>query len=262
MKALNVKFIMNLKSCKSQHASLPLYWITKYFENVTNIRNEDVIYFRDFCKNKLNIITQCFFKPPRRKNWNGHPFYLQSLETLISLTREMPKSIHELLSTPLWYNRFLKTSFDCELSRNGINYVRDIVSEGVIVNLAKLDVNKFPKRKQNMLTRIKDRFPEVLKDLISSFPGINTIVCPELLISRGGSEIRVKNLKSCQIYDILIGDKIRLPTGILRWKNKYFLSEERIKFAFTFARTCVQSTKLRHFQFKISTFTLPTEEYL
>ena len=199
---------------------------------------------------------------PKQIKWSGHPFYLYGLQTLNSLTRELPESVHELLSVPLWYNRFFKTSFDCELSRKGFNYVRDIVSGGEIANLKTREINRLPKRKKNVLTRIKESFPEAQKNVILSYPDLETVVFPELLVSRGESLVRISRTDSRMIYDCLISDKARLPVGILRWKNKYFLSEARIKFAFSFARNCVKSTKLWNFQFKICTYTLPTEEYL
>ena len=60
----------------------------------------------------------------------------------------------------------------------------------------------------------------------------------------------------------MINSKIRLPIGMHRWKNIFNLSEDRSKNAFTFAHACTLSTKSRNFQYKISTFTLPTQEYL
>ena len=90
IKALNVKFITNLNVCRSHHTILPSYWISKYFEKLANIKNEDLQYYRDFCSNELSIINQCYFKTPKKRNWNGHPFYFASLEALSSLTGDLP----------------------------------------------------------------------------------------------------------------------------------------------------------------------------
>ena len=53
-----------------------------------------------------------------------------------------------------------------------------------------------------------------------------------------------------------------MPIGMQKWCLKFDLSMDRIKNAFTFANTCTLSTKSIALQYKISTFTLPTGEYL
>ena len=49
---------------------------------------------------------------------------------------------------------------------------------------------------------------------------------------------------------------------MLRWNQNYLLSDNQIKNAFVFAHNCTLSTKSRTFQYKISTYILPTKEYL
>ena len=50
-----------------------------------------------------------------------------------NLSESLPTTFYELMSTPIWHNRFLGTKFNCELSGIGFNFVRDIVSEGKIM---------------------------------------------------------------------------------------------------------------------------------
>ena len=49
---------------------------------------------------------------------------------------------------------------------------------------------------------------------------------------------------------------------MLRWCQKYILTDNQIKNAFKFAWDVSLSTKSRSFQYKIATHTLPTAEYL
>ena len=60
----------------------------------------------------------------------------------------------------------------------------------------------------------------------------------------------------------MIKDKIRLPVGMHKWCQNFQISNEIIHNSFTFPWLCTLSTKSRNIQYKISTFTLPTGEYL
>ena len=69
-------------------------------------------------------------------------------------------------------------------------------------------------------------------------------------------------MSSKQVYATLIFNKIRLPTGLLRWCEEINLSDSQIRTAFTFTKGCCCSIFDRVFQYKINTRILPTNEYL
>ena len=134
IKSLNVKFVTTLFTCKSYRSLLPRHWISCFFESISNIKECDLSYYRNFMSN-LDIVTQFSFKLPRKNKWKGHPFYYECLDTIHKLNTELPNSINEFLSTPLWYNKFFNTRFDCHISKMGFNFIKDIVDKGNFLNI-------------------------------------------------------------------------------------------------------------------------------
>ena len=114
---------MNLKSCKSNRAILPRYWVFELFRTASNIRDINIENYRSYTTNSIDIISQCSFKLPNKSKWRGHPFYYQCLDTIQKVNNKMPDTINEILSLPLWHNKFIKSYFDCDLSRKGFNCI-------------------------------------------------------------------------------------------------------------------------------------------
>merc|ERR1711954_622583 len=94
----------------------------------------EIPYYRYFFSNNQDVITNCYFQLPKRQNWRGHSFYYECLKNIQRMTISLPNQFHELMSTPLWHNRFLETKFDHDLSINGYNFIRDIFQEGILID--------------------------------------------------------------------------------------------------------------------------------
>merc|ERR1711954_591741 len=120
------------------------------------------------------------------------------------------------------------------------------------------------KRKAIILTKIGKNIPLTLQRLIQDNMTMTTVPYPRITLKLKNSMNRayINELKSKDIYKLLVIHKHRLPIGMHKWTLKYNLLSERISNAFTFAWKCTLSTKSRNLQYKISTFTLPTGEYL
>ena len=85
---------------------------------------------RIFSKNKVNILD-CLFKLLRQYQFNGHPFYYSALKELEKVSGYVYLEVENILSIPLWFNRFLKTNFDADISKAGYNFVKDIFPEHI-----------------------------------------------------------------------------------------------------------------------------------
>ena len=48
--------------------------------------------------------------------YKGHQFYYKILKTSVTLFENNCTHLDNLLSIPIWFNRFLKTKFDAEIS--------------------------------------------------------------------------------------------------------------------------------------------------
>ena len=256
---MNSKFLIGLSNCKSSRSVLPISWISNCFEKISNIKDIDTNYYRRFFKDKVNIL-QCYFKLPSRRKWEGHPFYYEGLLAIQNISIKLPDSIHDLLSTPLWHNKFLNTKFDCELSRTGFNFIKDIIIEGNIMNptyLRKFDISIW---KKNLILKICNKLPPNLKQILSDNHQLSSVPYPRLAFDNDNSLFFLDSCKSKDIYNVLISKKVKLPVGMHRWCFKYDISEERLTNAFTFSHRSTLSTQSRAIQYKISTFTLPTGE--
>ena len=89
-----------------------------------------------------------------------------------------------------------------------------------------------------------------------------TTVIPNQTVNLKGCDVYLQNVSAAQIYDFLITNKTRPPTGLLRWREIIDLSDTEIVTAFTFAQICSKSTFDQIFQYKITTQILPTNKYL
>ena len=119
-------------------------------------------------------------------------------------------------------------------------------------------------QKKTFLTNLGNNIPPALKRVIQDNATINTIPYPRILLKTENSRNSsfFNEAKNKDIYKLLVRNKSRMPVGMHKWELKYNLLPERILNAFTFPWKSTLSTKSRNIQYKISTFTLPTGEYL
>ena len=154
IEAINIKLVTSLRSCKSNRSLLPLQWISTYFLNQSNIEDRNKNYYHSFIKNNLDIVCNCYFKLSRKNRWPGHPYYYDRLYSIQKLLADLPEDINDILSTPIWFNKFFGTKFDCEISKAGFNYIKDIVFNGKAINLCYLSHVRLKTVKKSSLLRI------------------------------------------------------------------------------------------------------------
>ena len=70
----------------------------------------------------INIL-HCKFKLPRLAKWKGSNFYLELLRSYEKLINHIPLVIEDIYSTPLWFNKILKTNFESKLATKGYNII-------------------------------------------------------------------------------------------------------------------------------------------
>ena len=163
---------------------------------------------------------------------------------------------------PIWFNQYLKTKFDVELSRAGFNFVKDLFPGTQLISLEDESVASLRAVKRRLLIKIILEIPESWGNAVEQAPSTSTVVLPFNTVHMDGADYTVQSLSSAKIYSVLIASKTRLPTGVLRWCEELTLSDQQIKTAFTFTLSCCCSTFDRVFQYKINTRILPTNQYL
>ena len=212
--SINVKFIQNLSpNICCGHSVLPNLWIKKLFKIPTSTNNEQQMYFQEYFSIKLNILD-CKIKIPRKLQYKGHPFYYPILKKFESTSENICIKTENILSTPIWFNRYLKTQFDTELSQAGFNFIKDIFpSNQPLENYNNLRNNKIRK-----LRNIANKIPLVWRDKITQSDNCFVTVLPYHTVNLNGFDIQLRTLAADNIYSLLIADKIRLPTGLLRWR--------------------------------------------
>ena len=157
--SINVKFVLNLTRENSSRCTiLPQFWINKLFNIPLSSNNTNLQYFHNFFSQQINILD-CKFKVPRRNAWSGHPFYFEILKSLEKVALDFPTTVVNILSIPIWYNKSLNTKFDIELSRAGLNYLKDCFPEGRLLNLQQNGPQITP-NKIRKLRGILNRIPE------------------------------------------------------------------------------------------------------
>ena len=124
--ALNYKFIFRLNNtCNLNSTCLPRSWLLQLFKIPAGNNEDDQNYFHDFFSNSLSILD-CKLKVPRKASWKGHPYYYEILKSYESCTQQLPKSPENILSIPIWFNRYLSTKFNQQVSMAGFNFTRCI----------------------------------------------------------------------------------------------------------------------------------------
>ena len=95
-------------------------WINQLF----NINPQNENYKWKFFNKSMSVLD-CKFKVPRKVLWKGHSFYYEVLKSFEKLIDSQPRSVEQILSMPLWFNRFLGTSFNEDMSKAGFNFIKN-----------------------------------------------------------------------------------------------------------------------------------------
>ena len=108
----------------------------------------------------------------------------------------------------------LGTKFNSQMSKSGFNYIRDIV-------YYKHSPTPFLEPETQMIARnvnqLKDKIVNHIKTKISAEKDKTVVIYPVQTIKFKGKDVIIDNLKSKQVYKILIGSKVKMPKGLLNW---------------------------------------------
>ena len=256
IQAQNLKSLLQIKSnCKLNNTCVPRFWILTFFGIIPLEGREKRQSLFDFFSQDLNILD-CKFKLPKISKWKGHPSYLFSLKMLGKMIDELPKSFESLLSIPLWFNRGLGTTFDHELSKQGYNYFKD-----VYFYEQNSDHRIHPRIKMS-LTGLKAQVLPYFKRILEVNKSKSVVICPFQTVRINNQDTILQSSSTQVLYKSMISNKVRMPTGLLKWCLDFELSECQIKTALMFTNKCSLSVYDRVFQYKIATNILPTNAYL
>ena len=255
--AINMKFIQTLPENKkrSPHQLLLNYWIKKMFQIPTVANHQP--YFYEFFTDKLHIVN-CLLKIPRKAKFTGHPFYYDTLKTYEKLSQEFSMDLENILSTPIWFNRILNSKFDQEISEAGFNYLKDLFPENQFVE----NFNGLRNIKIRKIRSFLGKVPQTWLQKIVHVPAKHMAVIPRQIVNLQGQSQFLECISSNKVYDLLIKEKFKPPTGLRHWFEEFNLVEADIVVGFTHASISSKSRFDQVFQYKIMTQILPTNQYL
>ena len=258
--AINLKFLNRLKDNKGgNNTCLPRFWLMQLFNIPVEYENDNQKYFHDFFTNHLSVLD-CKIKIPRKTRWRGHPFYYEVLKSYDKIVDYWPKNVENILSIPLWYNRFLGTRYNVKVSQSGYNFLRDLFRESKLLTQGDL-IHLQPNISRaiiNLQTKIPDRITAILINENRK----HFALTPSQVILYRGVDYLFDHMDAKAVYKKLLSPKVKLPTGLLNWCLDFELSDRRINTTLTFTSSCCTSIFDKVFQYKIVTQILPTNDYL
>ena len=152
----------------------------------------------------------------------------------------------------------LGTNFDVQLSKEGYNYVSDLRYTNEQVQ-CKTTLDTIMNAK---LANLRNKLDHKIRDMLMENINKVSIIYPFQTIRFRNEDWILSKMDTKHLYQVLIGDRVRIPIGLLHWCMELELSDHQIKTALTFVSKCSQSMQDRAFQYKIITNILPTNEYL
>ena len=165
-------------------------------------------------------------------------------KTFEKITGNNRFKIDDIISTPIWFNRHLKTTFDIEISQAGFNFIKDLFPE----NLPLENYNGLRRIKVRKLRNIINRIPHNWRDKIENAVCAYFTVIPNRVIKVKDQTYFFENVNPEQIYQYLIEPKIKSPVGLQHWIEDMGLTESEIKTGFSFTQKCSKSTFDQMFQ--------------
>ena len=162
----------------------------------------------------MNILD-CKIKLPTRGFWRGHSFYYDVLQCYEKLPEKSPRFYEQILSMPIWFNKYLNTSFDESISKAGFNYVKDIFPSGRLINLNNLQYTTLNFLQKQQINTIAKNVPKYWQNCINEKSLKCTVINPLQTINVNGYDQQLRKLDSKFVYGILINEKIQLPVGML-----------------------------------------------
>ena len=115
----------------------------------------------------MNILD-CKLKIPRKTLWQGHGFYYEVLKGFEKLLDSLPRSVEQLLSMPLWFNKFMDTSFDETISKAGYNYIKDLFPLGKLLEINTIETFNLNLLEKHKLITLVRKVPRPCSDYIHS----------------------------------------------------------------------------------------------
>ena len=94
------------------------------------------------------------------------------------MTISLPSQFHELMSTPLWHNRYLETKFDHELSINGFNFIRDLFHGGILIKETSPNLPNLRPSKVKLLAKIGSKLDNNALNMISTNSDLEFAINP------------------------------------------------------------------------------------
>ena len=228
VRSINVKFLLNL-TCETPNrcSILPQFWFNDLFKIPNSYQNENQKYLYNFFQNNLNILD-CKINMPRNTNWKGHPFYFEIFKSFHKIIAELPLSVENIISMPIWFNKHLKTKFDADISNAGFNFLKDFFPECHSIDLNR-NRSGLTLQKTRKMQRIIAKIPQEWVNSIENSEVICTVVSPHHVVNLNGQDCFVQHLGSHQIYKMLISKLIKPPIGTVRWKAELAISDQQLK---------------------------------
>ena len=198
------------------------------------------------------------------------PFYLSILNVWETIHGKEPKTVTDILSQNLWYNKFIRIGGSPihwpHWIERGILKINDLLdNNGQFMSMEKL-CETFDIR-TNFLRpiQIKNAIPLQWRHIIQKEKQtLDTNLITKLTISITNRQYDLDTIPTKQVYWILVNSTNyrTIPAGIKRWENHYRNIEINWKEVYLMAFRSCRETNIQSFQYKIIHHILPCNEWL
>ena len=153
---------------------------------------------------------------------------------MFSIVEHEPKSVYDLYSIPIWFNKTLGTKINIKLKLKGFDFVKDFFPVNKIIDIDYLkqraDLSFYEK---HQILSIKSKMPQ---------NWINMVNTQEYIIPLRQLKLKIgsKNLYNCtnhMQYSCFIQSKKLLPIGFEKWCLEYNFNDIELKNIFLMEKT-------------------------
>ena len=196
------------------------------------------------------------------------PFYKSCFESWSEFTSNNPNTVKEILSQPLWNNRFLTKIFPIDfvsfMIKHNVVIIKDLYNvDGTlktlsdIIPLSSQEYQKYYILWLSLISNIPTNWRTLIKNESKSNFLLTFNILPSKLITVSGTVKEIDNLDSKEIYSVCVNHQCEYPTKRVMFEKKYGNIFNWNKVCLNIYKTSIDPHS-RIFQFKIVHDILPT----
>ena len=272
----NINGGLNMTDIQSKLYALKATWIPKFLNNRNRIANIVNMYLTSINLNMSLILRTTFRKSDSFDIIKKIPMFYQQIFISLNECKTIKPinnlSNFEFLTQPLWGNEYFKF-------KNKHLYYRNWIESNIIFIKDLFDKNGFFISEENLLIKLKNKqnwmteyltlkkiINKLAKHKFNTKQGqfIQTSACMKTNFWAKGNLIHPENIKTKEIYNILLSKKYEKPYVENMWEKRLTNEVNNINWAEVYTQNfkCLKYSKFTEFKFKIIHNVLPCGKQL